>query len=152
MSRVLGFDPGTRVAGYAVLDGSRILVELGVLEFQADLDLGERLRLLAVDLEGLFDEFRPERLALETCFVGKNVRSALVLAEVRGLAKGLAYRRGLSVSEYAPSTVKLRATGRGNSSKSVVRNAMKVRFGWESDPKLDASDAAAIAYCGLTGS
>lgn len=138
------------MAGYTVLRvRPRIeYVQCGVLKLPAKKPLNERLTLLAEDVAGLLDEFDPEVLAIETAYLGENPHSALVLSEARGLIKGFALGRGLRVLEFAPSTVKKAAAGRGNASKPDVRVAVMRRLGLSRPPSLDASDSAAVALCG----
>lgn len=147
---VLGIDPGSNVAGYGVLRASLRpeYVQCGVLKMPKGKPLNERLALLAVDLEELLDEFGPAAVAIERAFLADHPQAAIVLSEVRGMVKGFAMARGLRVLEYAPSTAKRAATGRGNATKLEVRDAHVRRFGLETPPPLDASDGLAVALCG----
>lgn len=147
---MIGIDPGSYVAGYTVLRTFPNIeyIQCGVLKLPKARPLNERLGLLIDDLAELVDEFGPETLAIERAYFGEHPRAAIVLSETRGAIKGFALARRIRVVEFAPSTVKRAATGRGNATKSEVRAATMRRFGLKRPPPLDASDSMAVALCG----
>jgi crossover junction endodeoxyribonuclease RuvC len=150
---VLGVDPGSRNTGYGIIrrDGARYeVVGCGVIRPGAALPLVERIGLIWKGLEEVASGVCPDAVALETAFVGRNIRSALVIGQVRGAVIALAARLGRPVREYAPSEVKVAVTGHGSAGKEQVA-AMIGRL-LPSVPQglpPDATDALAIAWCDL---
>ncbi len=156
--RVLGVDPGTRLAGWAVLAeggaaGEPTLVASGTLRLDRGRpDAAERLRRLHDGLGEVLDAHRPDVVALEAAYFGVNARSALKLGEARGAVLLLAATRGLAVAELSPATVKRRVAGNGNASKEQVAALVRVRLALDPAHDFatpDESDAAAVALCAL---
>ncbi len=147
--RFLGFDPGTKVAGYGVVDlilpNRLAYVECGELRLSGTLE--ERLAQLRVDADEVVSEFRPTAAGLECAYVGKNPQSALRLAEARGVLMGVLAAHGVETHQFQPSTAKKAAAGNGRASKKHVQTALMVMLGLKSTPGLDASDALAHAVC-----
>lgn len=152
--RVLGIDPGMTRCGYAVLEraeaGSVRAVSLGVLTTEPSASTSERLADLHADIEELLDEFSPAAIALEQVFFQVNVRTAMSVGQVSGIAMALAVRRGCQVAEYTPNQVKESVTGWGAADKSQVQKMVQSRLGLSRPPEpVDAADAAAVALCFL---
>ena len=152
---VLGLDPGSRVAGFALVSvrsGEPRDVRMGAWKLPAAASRAERLARLAVLLEDLLDRHEPGAAAVEGLFQHRNVRSALALAESRGVLLATLARRGIAVVEYSPATVKQTICGRGNASKADVRRALlltlpALREQLEASKEADATDALALALC-----
>lgn len=152
--RILAVDPGSIRMGYAVIKAEGELlsyVECGVLTASAARDKYQRLAELGGELASVISEFRPDVLAMEAGFIGmvkgKHQQGALVSAAARGVAGFIAARCGLRVVEYAPATVKLAATGKGNADKATVAKFVKLLLGLKKDLEPDEGDALAIAVC-----
>ena len=147
--RLLGIDPGTRLAGWGVVEmrGSRlVLVACGVLRPTRRVALAERLAQLFAGYEGVLRKYRPRMAALEETFAGRNLRSAIALGEGRGVALLALARAGLEVAEFAPARIKLAVTGRGNASKLLVAKLVCARLGLARPPRpADITDALAAA-------
>ncbi len=150
---VLGIDPGLTRCGFAALRPSGTsarAVVLGVLTTPVGLGVPERLRILAADLDELFDEVAPSSVALEQIFFQSNVRTAVAVAQASAIAMLAAARRAIPVVHYTPSQVKLAVTGSGTADKSQVQAMVQRRLGLSQPPQpADAADAAAIALCHL---
>ena len=148
---VLGIDPGVSTTGYGLIEarGAHLLFrEAGVLRSSASLALPRRLHLLCAQLEELLDGCEPPQVAMESIFQGRNVRSALTMAHVRGAYLLSLARRGLAVREYAPAEVKKALTGHGMAAKEQVREMVqRLLKPTRLPPSLDASDALALAIC-----
>ncbi len=149
--RILGIDCGSRITGYGVIESdgrSQRAVSYGAIRVPAGRNLGERLCVVADGLDNVVAKFQPDEAAVEDVFTGRNVRSAFVLAHVRGVALLSASRAGLPVASYAPSQVKSSIAGHGNAGKDQVRRMVRLLLDVqeEIDP-LDISDALAVAYC-----
>ena len=154
--RVLGIDPGTRVVGWGVVErkGNRLrAVAWGALKAKASDEVPDRLRVLHEGLRALLAEHRPDAVAIEEAFFGKNARSALALGEGRGAALLAASLHGVPVKQYPPSTVKKAVSGRGGAAKEQVGAMVRVLLGLAEIPQpADASDALAVAICALNRS
>jgi len=146
--RVLGVDPGTRVAGWGVIDvrGSKAsLVSAAAIRTRADSVPG-RLAELHAALVAVVAKWKPACVAIETPFFGRNANSALVVGMARGIAVLTAAEAGLPVHEYPPATIKKAVVGRGGASKEQVAAMVRVILGLREVPKpADVTDALAIA-------
>lgn len=150
--RTLGIDPGSRVTGWGVVerDGPHLrVVEAGIVRLVASMPIAGRLGRLRVECEALVRRWRPTVIALERVFVARNVQSALRLGEVRGVVFAVAAAAELIVCEYAPTQIKLAATGYGHAAKDAVGRGVCMRLGLAEPPSTDAADALALALCHL---
>jgi crossover junction endodeoxyribonuclease RuvC len=96
----------------------------------------------------LVDDYKPDEVALEAPFFGKNVQSMLKLGRAQGVAMSAALYREVPITEYAPKKVKQSVTGNGNASKEQVARMLMQIFSIKELPKLlDATDALAVALC-----
>ncbi|MEI6639693.1 MAG: crossover junction endodeoxyribonuclease RuvC [Chlorobium sp.] len=150
---VLGIDPGSLNTGYGVIrhDSRGFSVLLcGVIRLHSGKSHPERIGQIYRELEQVIVDFKPERVALETAFLSRNVQSALKLGQVRGAVIALAMNSHLSLREYAPREVKSAITGRGAASKEQVAFMVSRMLGIAEPPKpLDVTDALGIALCDL---
>ena len=150
--RVVGLDPGSRKAGWGVIDidlGQRKLrhVDNGVLMLNAKAALPDRLVELSRGLRGVVEEYRPTAAAVEDVFVRKGARSALILGQARGAMLATCGLMGLEVTGYATSQVKTRTTGKGRASKEQVAHMVTILLALGAHPYEDAADALAVAVC-----
>jgi crossover junction endodeoxyribonuclease RuvC len=154
---IIGIDPGTLVAGYAVIatgseDGKTTsgvrLIEYGEITMSGNTALPARLHKLFEKLSAVIERTSPDVLAIESAFTHKNVRSAMLIGHARGVALLAASQAGISVSEYAPREVKKAVTGSGAASKEQVQFMVCSALKLARPPKsFDASDAMAVALC-----
>jgi crossover junction endodeoxyribonuclease RuvC len=146
--KILAIDPGTRRLGYAVVEvrSDPRAVAFGVIESR-DRRRERRLLVMHQALAKLCAKHRPDEVAIEQTFVGKNPRAAVVMGEGRGMALLAAAGAGASVHEYAPSTVKKSVSGSGRALKGTVQERVKTIFGLAVLPPEDAADALALAWC-----
>ena len=149
--RILGLDPGTRYFGYGVIErlgpGRVHYIECGILEPPRRAELAERLSVIAAGLREVIGELAPSVVAVEGVFHGVNARSALQLGHSRGVALATAGAHALRVHEYAPATVKRAVAGSGAATKLQVQAMVRTLCGLKRAPRLDASDALAVAIC-----
>ncbi len=153
--RVLGVDPGTAVTGWGVVErraGSVTHLAHGAVTPNARLTLAGKLAAIHAALTDLCGAWRPDVLALEQNFVGRNVQSAFRLGEVRGIALLAAASAGIAIAEYPPATVKLAVTGTGRAEKEQVQRAIVRELRVVEAMRPDAADALAIALCHLYSS
>ncbi len=148
---VLGLDPGTRATGYGVVEqgdspATRRLVECGVVRTDAAAPLEQRLAQIFDAVSDLIARHHPAAVAVESVFVAKNARSAVVLGHARGAALLAAAKADVPVSEYAPAMVKKTVVGAGAATKQQVQRmtARLLRLSAVPSPD-DAADGVAIA-------
>lgn len=154
MRVVVGVDPGTTVTGYGVVvdrgGGAVALVECGVVRPRARSPLPERLRDVHAGLREVLGRHRPDALAVEAVFAGRNVRSAVILAHARGVALLAAAEAGVPAAELPPARVKQLVVGTGRATKLQVARMLQQRLRLRTPPQpADAADAVAVAlaYC-----
>jgi crossover junction endodeoxyribonuclease RuvC len=149
--RILGIDPGSRRCGYGVIEpighGRVRYVECGVLEVARAGPLPLRLAELHANLREVIAELQPAVVAVEGVFHGANARSALQLGHARGVALAIMGEAALNVFEYAPATIKRAVAGSGRATKRQLLAMVSALCGLRSAPRLDASDALAVAIC-----
>jgi crossover junction endodeoxyribonuclease RuvC len=146
----LGIDASLRATGVGVVEaiGSRFRVaEFGVIRTPAGRRVSECLRRLDMELGDLIDRARPSSAAIEGAFFFKNIRTAMVLGEARGVAMAACARAGLPIYEYAPRRVKQAVVGFGSASKEQVQKMVMTLLNLGAPPQEDAGDALAIAIC-----
>lgn len=148
---ILGLDPGTNVMGYGVIivQLNKVkLLQFGVIQMGKYGAHEMKLKKIFDRVLALVDEFKPDEVALEAPFFGKNVQSMLKLGRAQGVAMSAALYREVPITEYAPKKVKQSVTGNGNASKEQVAKMLMQIFSIKEMPKLlDASDALAVAVC-----
>ena len=109
----MGIDPGSRSCGYGIVDsaGNRLsYVTSGTISPASASSASERLNDIYVGILRVIDDYAPSVVSVEEMFFAKNARSAIKLGQSRGIAILAAARRGIPVSEYAPTRVKLALT------------------------------------------
>ena len=146
--RILGLDPGSRVCGYGVIDergGELAYVECGLLTAPEDRTMEARLGELARGLREVIAELAPEIVAVEDVFTHQNPRSAIALAQARGMVLAVVGLCGLAVASYAPALVKKAVSGSGRADKSQIARMVQALIGLRSLPRADATDALAVA-------
>jgi crossover junction endodeoxyribonuclease RuvC len=149
--RTIGIDPGTAIMGWGVVDeqgGQISLVDFGTLTTPAGMPQPDRLRLLYDGLTELLSRHRPQAAAVEELFFGKNVNTAIVVGQARGVALLALNQAGLSIAEYKPVVVKQAIAGYGGADKKQMQEMVRLTLGLTVVPKPDdAADALAIAIC-----
>ena len=145
---VLGLDPSLSSTGWGVIraEGNRLThLANGQIKTKVSATLAARLAELAVALDIVIAEHRPDAGAAEEVFVNQNPGSTLKLAQARGVALMCLGRAGLDVGEYAPSLVKKAVVGTGGASKEQVRTMVSVLLPGVRIAGEDAGDALAVA-------
>ena len=152
--RVLGVDPAAAGAtGYGVIesDGRRCrMLRFGALRAtrKGPEHFPERLREIHAMLAALIEEFQPHGVAVESVFTALNIKTALRLAEVRGVVLLAAAQQGIPVRSYSPREVKASVAGYGNAAKEQMQLMVRALLGMSETPEpADAADALAVALC-----
>jgi crossover junction endodeoxyribonuclease RuvC len=150
---ILGIDPGTNIMGFGLISvhGSQVkLLEMGVLNMEKIEDHGKKLLMIFRFTDELIVKWKPDEVAAEAPFFGKNVQSMLKLGRAQGVALAAALNRNLPVSEYSPRKIKQSITGKGAASKEQVALMLQriLKISDEEMPKkMDATDGLAAALC-----
>lgn len=152
--RVLGIDCGTEYTGFGVvelgLDGKLLCLTCGAVKLSPREPLPLRLATIFERLGAIIQEHQPDNVAIEDVFFALNVKSALKLGQVRGVAMLAASSAGLGVTEYAPLTIKSAVVGYGRAEKQQVQHMVTRLLNLAEIPEPpDAADALAIAICHL---
>jgi crossover junction endodeoxyribonuclease RuvC len=145
---ILRIDPGSRFLGYGVIlvDGGNLkAIDYGVLKFDADIPLSERLQSIGAGVKQLLEKYKPDHMSLEKIFLGKNADSAFKMGHARGMVIYESLLAQCEVFEYATRVVKKGITGNGGADKEHVRLVVKNMLRIGSIKSLDASDALAMA-------
>ncbi|MDR3745600.1 MAG: crossover junction endodeoxyribonuclease RuvC [Acidobacteriaceae bacterium] len=153
--RAFGIDCGTEFTGYGVVEMDHeartprlIHVAAGTIRLNKKEKTPLRLAQVYQELIGLMERHAPDCVAIEEVFFSANVKSALKLGQVRGVAMLAAASSGLTVAEYAPLTIKSSVTGYGLAAKEQVQFMVTRLLELECAPDSpDAADALAIAIC-----
>jgi crossover junction endodeoxyribonuclease RuvC len=152
--RVLGIDCGTEYTGYGVVElapsGKLTCLASGAIKLSPCEPLPQRLSRIYEGLVDLIRQHQPQQVAIEDVFYAVNVKSALKLGQVRGVAMLAAAGAGLEVAEYAPLSIKSAVVGYGKAEKQQVQHMVTRLLELQHPPEpMDASDALAIAICHL---
>lgn len=152
--RILGIDCGTQYTGYGVVelsaDGQLRCCSCGAIKLSLREPLPLRLSVVFDRLSEIIHQHQPDGVAIEDVFYAVNVKSALKLGQVRGVAMLAASSAGLDVAEYAPLSIKSAVVGYGKADKHQVQHMVTRLLNLETSPDSpDAADALAIAICHL---
>lgn len=146
---ILGIDPGTTGMGYAFLDMASDppdVLARGVIPTPRTGAASERLAAIADAIDALITAHRPVAMALERLYFNRNARTAMSVAEARGIALLCASRAGLEVAEYTPQEVKVSVAGTGSADKRHVQRMLKIVLSLDEPISRDnEADAVAIA-------
>jgi crossover junction endodeoxyribonuclease RuvC len=150
--RILGIDPGLRITGYGVIDYKSLrstLIDGGVIRLNVKSSLDARLVELETELEGLFDEHKPDVCAVEQLYAHyAHPRTAILMGHARGVILLVAKRRGIRIEEYAANRIKQSLTGHGHASKAQMQRSIQSEWNLKKLPEpADVADALAIALC-----
>jgi crossover junction endodeoxyribonuclease RuvC len=148
---ILGIDPGTTVMGYGLIhvQGSEVkLITFGIIQLNKIKTHPEKLKRIFERVDELILEHKPDFMAIEAPFFGKNVQSMLKLGRAQGVSIAAALHRNIPFEEYSPKKIKQSITGNGNASKEQVAAMLQSILKFKEIPKyLDATDGLAAALC-----
>ena len=148
---ILGIDPGTTIMGFGlirVVSKKMELIQMSELNLVKYKDHYLKLKLVFERTIELIDNYKPDEIAIEAPFFGKNVQSMLKLGRAQGVAMIAGLSREIPITEYSPKKIKKSITGNGNASKEQVAKMLQNLLKIENLPKnLDATDGLAAAVC-----
>lgn len=152
--RVLGIDCGTERTGWGVIDSDgrshRVLAQ-GVIRTAVKSPLEQRLAAIARGLRDVLQNHQPDAAAVEEVFYSQNVKTALKLAHVRGVALLAIAEAQIVLGEYSPLAIKVSVVGYGRAEKQQVQMMVRALTGFQGLIETeDASDALAVAICHAT--
>jgi crossover junction endodeoxyribonuclease RuvC len=149
--KIIGIDPGSVVTGVGVIEfinGKYKVLDYDALIMSSKTEMPTRLKTIYDFCIKKINLFKPDQLALETAFFGKNIQSTLKLGQVRGVIMIASMNSGVDVFEYSPREIKKSVTGSGASTKQTVQTYIKNILSIKVNKILnDSSDALAIALC-----
>lgn len=149
--RILGIDPGIATTGFAIVESSGPNckpLDYGFISTEKHLGNADRLTQLATDLEELCKKWNPDVCAVEEIFFSKNTKTAIQVAQARGVILQTLNRRGYPVHEYNPGQIKIAVAGHGKATKQEIQKMVTIILKLKQIPRPDdAADALAIALC-----
>lgn len=153
--KILGIDPGIGICGFGLIKAGTGFkmqaLDFGAVTTKVDAPMPARLLELYESLMEVFEETKPEVVAVEKLFFSKNITTGIAVAEARGVVLLVAEQRGVPVYEYTPNEIKKTLTGYGSATKVQMQEMVKMELGLDKKPKPDdAADALAAAItCGF---
>lgn len=149
--RILGIDPGIAIVGYGVIDydvGHYKVIDYGAITTEAGLQVSVRLNMIFTAMSELIEKFKPEVVSIEELFFNKNVKTAITVAQARGVIVVAASLKGVQIYEYTPLQIKQALIGYGRAEKNQIQQMTKMVLNLPKVPKPDdVADALAIAIC-----
>ena len=149
--RILGIDPGFAITGFSVIDyqGNKFkLVTSGAILTEAHTSFPLRLEKIHDELNDIITKFKPEAMAIEELFFNNNAKTAINVAQARGVLLVTAKMNNIPIYEYTPLQVKQAVVGYGRADKVQVQRMIKMILNEENLPKLDdTTDSMAMAIC-----
>lgn len=149
--RIIGIDPGYAIVGFGIIEyenGRFKVIDYGAVTTDAGTDFNQRLKTIYSDVSQILDIYKPECLAIEKLYFQNNQKTAIDVAEARGVILLSAVQRNLYIGEYTPLEVKNSITGYGRAVKKQVQEMTKRILKLPRIPKPDdTADALAIAVC-----
>jgi crossover junction endodeoxyribonuclease RuvC len=154
---VLGVDPGTATTGYGVVrelpNGDLEAVDYGIITTPARTPMPDRLQQLYEQIVALIARHQPDAAAVEALYFGKNVTTAITVAQGRGVILLALAQAGLPVREYKPAEVKQTIAGYGNAAKEQVQEMIRQLLQLDELPRPDdAADGLGLAITHLNAS
>lgn len=151
--RILGIDPGYERLGVAVVEkinNKEVVLHSECFKTSASLSFNERLLLLGNKIESICEEYKPDTLSIETLFFTTNQKTAMHVAEARGVILYIASKKNMRIFEATPLQIKIATTGYGKADKKEVMKMVKMLVKIDKDKTSDDElDAIAIALTGF---
>ena len=149
--RILGVDPGYGITGYSIIDyvGNKFkLIHSGAIKTPAHQSFPLRLSQIYTDMQNIINEYKPDAISVEELFFNNNVKTAINVAQARGIILVVGCQNNIPTYEYTPLQVKQAVVGYGRADKVQVQKMVKTILKVDELPKLDdITDSMAIAIC-----
>lgn len=151
--KVLGIDPGLAQVGWAILEKNSTinLIDYGCIKTNKTLAFCLRIEKIYQNIVNLINTHKPDTLAIEDLYFAKNVKTALIVAQVMGVIKLAGIKSNLKVVEYTPLNIKITITGYGKADKKQIEYMTSKLLSLKKKVKPDhAADATAVALTHLS--
>ncbi len=149
--RILGIDPGFAITGYSVIDyiGNKFkLITSGAITTEAGLAFPTRLTIIYDELSEIIHKYNPEVISVEELFFNQNIKTAINVAQARGIVLVVGCKNSIPTYEYTPLQIKQAVVGYGRAEKKQVQQMVKAILNVKEVPKLDdITDSMAAAIC-----
>lgn len=151
--RILGIDPSLKSTGFGLIEGNEnnyTVLDFGCIKAAGKLPFHEKINAIRINIEKIIHTFKPDEIAVENPFYAQNIKTALILGQVRGAILVAVADNKLPLFEYSPLEIKKSVTGYGQADKNQVRSMVSTLLHIEKENlEVDASDALATAFCHL---
>lgn len=152
--RVLGIDPGTHRIGWAIIEGDvteQQALHYGCIELEPHTSSTIYLKTLHIELNKILEEFKPDKAGVEKIFFQNNKKTAITVAQSRGVILLALAEQNIPCIELSPNTIKSAVAGNGKATKQQVGTMVKILLNMKDSPLLDdTSDALATAITTIT--
>ncbi len=149
--RIIGIDPGTAITGFAIIElknNKKELLDFGYISTPAKTQNAIRLNQIAQDIDAILDKWKPTKASIEKLFFNKNIKTAISVAEARGVVTQRLAARNIEIQEFGPSEIKSCVCGNGRADKKAVQKMVTLIMNLKKTPKPDdVADAIAVALC-----
>ena len=149
--RIIGVDPGLASTGWGIIDfykGKFTHIAHGCIITLPDSSRGERLLVIYQSIKKILQTYKPSEAAMENLYFGRNVSSAMIVSEARGILQLALIQSKLSVKELTPNSIKKAVSGVTRAEKTQIQEMVRIILGLKEKPKPDhAADALAAAIC-----
>ena len=147
--RILGIDPGTGIVGFGVIDvvgQKKTMIDAGVIRTPVHQAIEQRLVTIYDEITEIITVNKPEVMAIEQLFFGRNVTTAISVSHARGVIVLAAQQAGVKIVEYTPPQIKQALTGTGRADKKQVQEMVMLLLKLKEVPQPDdCADALAAA-------
>lgn len=148
---ILGIDPGFAITGYSVIEykGNKFgLLDNGAIKTDSKMSFPLRLTKIYDELNLIINKYKPDAISVEELFFNQNVKTAINVAQARGVVLIVGCKNNIPTFEYTPLQVKQAVTGYGRADKTQVQKMVKSILKVEEIPKLDdITDSMAVGIC-----
>ena len=143
--KIIGIDPGYDRLGIAVIENNKLLHSECFVTSPKD-NFHTRLSAIGLHMEEIIAKHSPDAMALESLFITKNQKTAMKVAEARGVISYCAAKKNIPIHEYTPPQIKVAVTGHGGTDKDGVMKMIPLLIKMDKKRALDDEyDAIAVA-------
>ena len=148
---ILGIDPGYAIVGIGVIEfsGNKFkCLEYKAITTPAGMSVPDRLQAIYQGIEFYINKYKPDAAAVEELFFNSNQKTAIMVAQARGVILVAAKNKGIPLYEYTPLQIKQAVTGYGRADKKQIQSMVRMILNLNAIPKPDdAADGLAVAIC-----
>jgi crossover junction endodeoxyribonuclease RuvC len=151
MKIILGIDPGLKNIGYGLIKSHNskcCYISHDAFTTNSDLEIGDRLLEIYNKIIEIIHINKPDEAGVESLFFARNIKTAIPVAQARGVIMLALAKEGVKIFEYTPLTIKQSVAGNGRAEKSQIQEVVRIILGLKNIPKPNhAADALAVAIC-----